>query len=549
MCRVGAERLGNGFGDGEEVGGFSVAGQQLTAKASWRRKLTVTLSAVLTVALLAGYTIADALDAVPGYLTYRPQSERTATLSSAMAAVSPSGLVGDIDTTKAVDATAAQKGLSDFLTAEGVGKDISVIVADATGKEVVSSAPSAAREPASTLKTLTGLAAVTTLDMNTTLETQVYVAEVTGSAATVVLRGSGDMLLGSGASDADHVNGHAGLQTLAQEAVAQLKKRGITSVTLKYDDTLFGASRTPADMPDRMLDLGYFTPVSSMAVDEGKQWGDLEQPDDPDAEPTVYPARTSTPAAQTAETFATKLKAAGMKVSGSVGTATVPASAVEAAASAAESADKDSDSAVSSDTSDNDATDNAATDTADATSAVTEIASVSSAPLWQVVRFSLQTSDNTIAELLGRLVALETHADNSPEGAVSAVLSTVKAQGVEIEGLHLSDCSGLSDNSKLTVKALIEVQEKYFSSAPAAALEGLPVSGFSGTALTRSLDDSVRGLVRLKTGSLDYVTSMSGSVVRKNGGILFFAVIVNDPENMWEARVAVDDYVSTLADL
>ena len=35
----------------------------------------------------------------------------------------------------------------------------------------------------------------------------------------------------------------------------------------------------------------------------------------------------------------------------------------------------------------------------------------------------------------------------------------------------------------------------------------------------------------MKTGSLDAVTSLAGNVSRVKGGVLSFAVIVNDPEN------------------
>ncbi|MCI1915243.1 MAG: D-alanyl-D-alanine carboxypeptidase, partial [Bifidobacteriaceae bacterium] len=177
------------------------------------------------------------------------------------------------------------------------------------------------------------------------------------------------------------------------------------------------------------------------------------------------------------------------------------------------------------------------------------VAAVKSAQLWELLRFTLQQSDNTYAELFGRLVALRTGAQNSPEGAVSAVLKSLKDNGVSTKGLHLSDCSGLSDKSKLTASALIQVQEKYMSSLDASALEGMGVSGFSGTALERAFTPKVRGLIRLKTGSLSEVTSMTGNVVRTKGGVVFFAVIVNKPENMWSAHVAVDSFVSKLADL
>ena len=104
---------------------------------------------------------------------------------------------------------------------------------------------------------------------------------------TLTLKGNGDMLLSAGDSDANHTNGRAGLNTLAKATVAALAQRGITSVNLEYDDTLFGDSRIPAGLSEGGAVLSdytvYFTPVSSMAIDGGRQYtADTPAPADPD---------------------------------------------------------------------------------------------------------------------------------------------------------------------------------------------------------------------------------------------------------------------------
>ncbi|MCI1983407.1 MAG: D-alanyl-D-alanine carboxypeptidase/D-alanyl-D-alanine-endopeptidase [Bifidobacteriaceae bacterium] len=477
-----------------------------------RRAITVGISAVATMALLAGYAIGDAADVFPGYLTYAEQSATSQSLAAPLAAVASNSAISDMDTAKAVKKSAAKKLVKSFLKTDGLGSHVSVIVADGAGTQLASSKGSTPREPASTLKTLTAFAAATTLDMDSTLDTQVYVTESGSTSAAITLRGNGDMLLGTGASDPDHVNGRAGLTTLAQQAAMALKKKGITKVSLSYDDSLLGTKRTPDDMNPDMISSGNFTPVSSLAVDEGREWGTSEKPSDPDALLSWLPTRTTEPAAEAAQAFATKLKKAGLTVAGTVSSTTLPSSTLE--------------------------------------SSEDRIASVSSAKLWELLRFTLQQSDNTYAELFGRLVALRTGAQNSPKGATASVLALLKKHGIDTTGLHLSDCSGLSDNSKLTTKALIQVQEKYMDdSTNAAAVEGLGVSGFSGTALERAFTSKVRGLVRLKTGSLTTVTSMTGNVARTKGGMVYFAVIVNKADDMWAAHVAIDSFVSKLANL
>ena len=103
---------------------------------------------------------------------------------------------------------------------------------------------------------------------------------------TLTLKGNGDMLLSAGDSDANHTNGRAGLNTLAKATVAALAQRGITSVNLEYDDTLFGDSRIPAGLSEGGAVLSdytvYFTPVSSMAIDGAANTPPIRLRADPD---------------------------------------------------------------------------------------------------------------------------------------------------------------------------------------------------------------------------------------------------------------------------
>lgn len=77
----------------------------------------------------------------------------------------------------------------------------------------------------------------------------------------------------------------------------------------------------------------------------------------------------------------------------------------------------------------------------------------------------------------------------------------------------------------------------------------LSVPGLIGTAAGRLDDEAVAGLLRVKTGTLGTVTSMAGNVSRLNGGVLCFAVVVNNPENAWEAAHAVDVFMADLPGL
>jgi len=115
------------------------------------------------------------------------------------------------------------------------------------------------------MKTLTAYAVATTLDMGETLDTQTYLEQREDGTSRLVLKGNGDMLLGAGASDSSHINGRAGLGTLAANTAQALRQRGITSVTLVYDDSLFGNDRWPSGIAELDSNHVYYAPTSSMA--------------------------------------------------------------------------------------------------------------------------------------------------------------------------------------------------------------------------------------------------------------------------------------------
>ena len=177
-----------------------------------------------------GYVAGDLTDVVPGVLTLQPM--RIPTVPSARTARAAASVLADADRSIPVDAAAADALIDTFLGSEGVGSDVSIAIAGADGTVVAERNADIVREPASTLKTLTAVAAATVLDLSDTLDTETYLIQQEGQTPTLVLKGNGDMLLGAGVSDPDHVNGRAGLGTLAAQSAVALQQRGIDRVRL-----------------------------------------------------------------------------------------------------------------------------------------------------------------------------------------------------------------------------------------------------------------------------------------------------------------------------
>ncbi|MEK0245446.1 D-alanyl-D-alanine carboxypeptidase [Bifidobacterium mongoliense] len=467
------------------------------------RVIRSVLAAAVTAVLCAGYVVGDLFDTVPGPLTMKaidaPAYERP------RVSLASGRIVGNVARGVPIDA-AAVRGLVDrFGATQGLGQDYSVAIVGDDGDEVAGHDETVSREPASTLKTLTALAAASKLDMGSTFPTRVYLNKATGQQPTLTLVGGGDMLLGAGASDPAHVNGRAGLATLADRAARGLRARGITSIRLDYDDTLFGTVRSPASIARNNPGNLFFTPISSMAIDGGRQWRG-PGPANPDVF-EQYPELSAHTAADVVAAFTSLLGQRGIDVRGGASAGTAP-------------------------------------------DGISPLATVHSATLGEVMSFMLRHSDNTLAEEFGRLLAIHERRENTPTGAVSAVTATLRAMNVDLRGLTMADCTGLSPGSQATASVLARVQAHNLQVGPGtAAATGLSIPGEVGTAFDRLADPSAAGLLRVKTGSLDSVTAMTGNVSRKRGGTLAFAVIVNNAQDLQSARDGIDEFVAALAGL
>ena len=460
----------------------------------------VTVSVVVTLAVCVGYTIADVYDVAPGLLT--AQSAPTRTYSAIPTPLAAGAVAGKADRDVPIDEKKAEKLITALGESEGTG-NFSVAIAAADGTIAAERNLDTEREPASTTKTLTAFAAVHTLEMSGTLDTEVYLTHA-DTSPTIVLQGHGDMLLGEGQNDPSHINGRAGLATLAQNTAQSLRQRGIDQVALAVDDSLFGDDNTSTALEQNNDGDAMYTPLSSMAVDGGRMRYGLTA--DPDAF-TDYPTLSRTTASDAAQTFRSLLTQQGITVTDSSDTSGTEASA--------------------------------------------RIAKVSSAPLNEVMAFMLRHSDNTLAELFARLTALKLGLGNSMDADIQAVVQVLRANDIPTDGLHLTSCSGLAAGTRLRIPTLLAVQRSLvgLDDGGAAEIEGLSVPGLAGTARNRAANDDIKGLARVKTGSLGGVRALVGNVSREHGGVLLFAVIVNDSSDELAANNAIDDFMAGLAKL
>jgi len=331
---------------------------------------------------------------------------------------------------------------------------------------------------------------------------------VTGAnSRSIVLVGGGDPTLAARQPPAADYPQPATLLELARQTARALRERGVHSVRLGYDTSLYTGPGLARGWTAGYVTTGNVTAITSLEVDQGRLTK-TGQPQDVD-DPGNYRSRSPDPAAQAAAVFAGLLRADGIRVQGQPALVTAPHGAAT-------------------------------------------LASVSSPPLAQIIQWMLEESNNVIAENLARQVALATGAQASFTGAAAAEQAVLARLGVT--GIDLNDGSGLSPDDQITPTALVRLIRLDASSARLrTVLTGMPVYGFSGT--LAGTPGNVffggggpgLGVVRAKTGNLTTVAALAGTVYARDGQLLAFAVMADKFKNLATAGPAISSLANVLA--
>jgi D-alanyl-D-alanine carboxypeptidase/D-alanyl-D-alanine-endopeptidase (penicillin-binding protein 4) len=181
---------------------------------------------------------------------------------------------------------------------------------------------------------------------------------------------------------------------------------------------------------------------------------------------------------------------------------------------------------------------------------------VKSPPLPELANSLLQLSDNMLADVLARQVAIAKGGEASFAGGAAATMDVLKGAGFDLTGVQLNDGSGLSELNKIPAKVLSEILA--VAAAPDGQdprtaklrplLAGLPVAGGSGTLADRYGDPSSaagKGWVRGKTGTLSGVNTLAGAVLDTDGRMFVFA-LMSSGSDQDKGRAALDVVAATL---
>lgn len=419
------------------------------------------------------------------------------------------------------------KGISGALNHPALNRGkTSIVVADiASGKEILSRNPDMALIPASCAKIITAAAALSILGPDHRFETNFYSDSPpkNGAIGTLFIAGTGDPTL---------VNEN--LETIA----AELNKMGVRHITsgIVIDNSYFDSY----DYPRKNTGQGraYTAKTSALAVNfnsveveigPGKKNGstgfatvnppsdyfhmvnklvtarkfraDIRLVPEKNGELLIVTGRIplhsgtqkfyrsiSDPLQHAGATIRYFLEEKGIKVSGTVRAGKIPATA-------------------------------------------TQLLRYESKPLSEIVSKMNKRSNNFIAEqLLKHLGAVRFGVPGSSAKGAKAAGEYMASIGIPAGSVILENGSGLSENSSISAGNLVKIliaarKNKKFGDT---FFDSLSVLGVDGTTKRWRFADDLEGLSRVKTGTIDGVSSLAGYTPTADGKLAAFAIIVND---------------------
>ena len=176
----------------------------------------------------------------------------------------------------------------------------------------------------------------------------------------------------------------------------------------------------------------------------------------------------------------------------------------------------------------------------------TEVAHVQSAPLDTILRYMDTESDNLHAEMILKQLGAVAGTGGTTAAGADVVMHDLTDAGIPLTGVRVLDGSGLSDDDRVTARALSALLLAAWRSPELRTpfFDALAVSGVSGTLKDRLDRKPAYGAVHAKTGTTDLASALSGYVRR----LFAFSVLQNGYPVSWLAtRKAQDRFASVLA--
>ena len=412
-------------------------------------------------------------------------SNSAAPIETATPSASPSATLNQAPVTES--ATVSEEvtlcSVKDFETAEGILQLQAQVVDSSTSAILFDRSGNVASRTASVLKLVTAAAALETLGPDYTVTTRVYVDALDPSI--IYLVGAGDVTLSrTGANEQSVYRNAPKISSLVKQIKQALPGQTFSQIVL--DTSLYGATNGDwkTDWDTKGIKEGYMSRVSALQFD-----GDRDNPAGKDS------ARGNDPVARAGKWFKQALGDVATDAKVTVGLTAPDAN---------------------------------------------EIAKVNSRPIKEWIDYMLVVSDNTLAEALARLVALDAGYGGSFASLDVAYKKALARTGLSFSGLKIEDGSGLSDYNAASpafINSLLALADRGYNDFEV-IVDGMPVAGTPGSLSYRM--ESAAGKITAKTGWIQSGYTLAGFMDTPDGAHLIFT-IYNLGQVSTANREALDD--------
>lgn len=170
------------------------------------------------------------------------------------------------------------------------------------------------------------------------------------------------------------------------------------------------------------------------------------------------------------------------------------------------------------------------------------LSEVESKPIESMVADMNKFSNNYVAEMLTKLLAIQKGHQGTIAAGMKVIIKSSGARGPSPSEIEIYNPSGLTRENSFsanTLHKLLESVRKDFRLFPE-FISSLPIAGVDGTLKKRLSGENGTRWVRGKTGLLTGVTSLAGYAGRSNGEVLTFVMIYNGPQDGAKVRNTFD---------
>jgi D-alanyl-D-alanine carboxypeptidase/D-alanyl-D-alanine-endopeptidase (penicillin-binding protein 4) len=172
---------------------------------------------------------------------------------------------------------------------------------------------------------------------------------------------------------------------------------------------------------------------------------------------------------------------------------------------------------------------------------------IESPPLREILKFFMKPSQNQIGEALLKTIGLEKTGIGSADAGAEVISTQLRDWGVDSTEVVVYDGSGLSRHDLVTPRTFVKVLSAMRKdTAFTVYYDAFPIAGVDGTIRSRMKGTPAENNLRGKTGTIEFVRSLSGYVDTADGQKLVFSFLSNHFTTPVSEITRVQDAVGAL---